>query len=560
MSSRLALAAVAALVVASVACGPGGPRKVGGQPSWRKDDGGDPAKPGAGAISTEPIILAPASRAVLAYNDPPHRPPPSTPLGDAIVAEVAGLAAAAGRTPPLADGRLFAAAAEIASVVPAEGVIPYPVVEFALQHHGIVEPSPHLLVVWGSTTRPALLVEQLRPRLIEALGGDVITRLGVGVATREDGDVVVVALQASHLELAPVPRRLERGGVAPLVGRILGAFRDPEVYVTRDDGTVERLALRVGEGGAIAAELACGGRRGRQQVEVTASDATGSTVLANFPVWCDEEPPARVAAAVALDDVAPVTSAPDAEARMVELVNRDRAAAGLPPLTHDPRVAEVARAHSREMRVTGVVGHVSALTGSAADRVKVAGIRTGLVLENIARAYGIAEAQAGLMNSPGHRANLLSRAATHVGIGIELGDEVADRRELFVTQVFIRVPPPVDPVVAQTRVREQLRAVRGFQDDPALDRIATTYAQALASGVPHGDASRRASRELDAVAARFSRVASMVTALADVEGVDGPAFLGGASFTHLGLGVAQGDHADLGPGALHVVVLLAVAR
>ncbi|MBE7448064.1 MAG: CAP domain-containing protein [Kofleriaceae bacterium] len=85
-------------------------------------------------------------------------------------------------------------------------------------------------------------------------------------------------------------------------------------------------------------------------------------------------------------------------------------------------MAEVARAHSREMRVTGVVGHVSALTGSAADRVKVAGIRTGLVLENIARAYGIAEAQAGLMNSPGHRANLLSRAATHVGIGIELGD------------------------------------------------------------------------------------------------------------------------------------------
>jgi hypothetical protein len=212
------------------------------------------------------------------------------------------------------------------------------------------------------------------------------------------------------------------------------------------------------------------------------------------------------------------------------------------------------------MRVTGIVGHVSAITGSAADRVKVGGIRTGLVLENIARAYGIGEAEAGLMNSPGHRANLLSAGATHIGIGIELGEEVADRREVFVTQVFIRVPPQVDLVVARTRVREQLRAARQFHDSEALDRIAQTYAAGLARGEPNADAARRASRDLDGVAREFSRVASMVTALSDVEGVDAEAFFSGAQFTHVGIGVAQGDHPDLGPGALHVVVLLGYAR
>jgi uncharacterized protein YkwD len=444
--------------------------------------------------------------------------------------------------------------------VPSEGVVPYPLVEFALQHNGIIEPSPHLLVVWGPADDPALIVEQLRPRLVEALGGDPIARIGVGSARRDGGDVVVVALQSSYLEMAPVPRQLGADARAAITAKILGTFKDPDVYVTRDDGNVERLALRVGEGGAIAAELSCARRRGRQQVEITASDATGSTVLANFPVWCAEEPPSRIAAAVARDDAAPITTIEDAEARMLVLVNRDRADANLPPLQLDTRVADVARAHSKEMRVTGVVGHVSALTGTAADRVKVGGIRTGLVLENIARAYGIGEAEAGLMNSPGHRANLLSRSATHVGIGIELGEEVANRRELFVTQVFIRVPPPVDPVLAQTRVREQLRAFGKFNDDASLDQIATRYAQGLATGVPPADAAKRASKELDSVARKFTRVASMVTAISDVESVDAPAFLGGAPYTHVGVGVAQGDHPDLGPGALHVVVLLAVSR
>ena len=35
-------------------------------------------------------------------------------------------------------------------------------VEFALQRNGIIEPSPHLLVVWGDVDRAELIVEQLR--------------------------------------------------------------------------------------------------------------------------------------------------------------------------------------------------------------------------------------------------------------------------------------------------------------------------------------------------------------------------------------------------------------
>ncbi len=549
---------VAMLMTLATAVGCGnGPARVGGQPSWRKQ------APDAGVaiVATGPIELRPSAPGVRLYNEALRTPPPSSPLGDAVIAEIVALTAHTPATAPVADGRLFAAAAELARVVPAEGVVPYPLVEFALQHHGIIEPSPHLLVVWGVVDSPAELVEQLRPRLLEVLADGGITRVGVGAATRPDGDVLVVALQASHVDTQPIPRALAVDATTPIRGRILGSFRDPEVFVTRPDGVVDRVALREGAAGEITSEVRCGGRAGRHQVEITASDQTGSTVLANFPVWCGATPPDRHTAAVTIDDAAPVTTASDAEARMFQLVNQDRASANLPPLAPDPRLADVARAHSREMRVTGVVGHVSTITGSAADRLRVAGVRTGLVLENIARAYGVGEAEAGLMNSPGHRANLLAAGATHLGIGIELGEAVSGRRELFVTQVFIRVPPQVELAGALAEVRTRLRGARPFSDDAGLDRIATTYATALAAGTPHAEASKRAGRDLDQVARRFVRVASMVTAVTDMAAFDPETMFGdGMIFSHVGVGVAQGDHPELGPGAVHVVVLLGMKR
>src|SRR5580704_4165828 len=112
------------------------------------------------------------------------------------------------------------------------------------------------------------------------------------------------------------------------------------------------------------------------------------------------------------------------------------------------------------MRATKVVAHVSPTTGSAADRVRTANIHTAVVLENVARAYGVGEAHDGLMNSPGHRANIMSATATHVGIGVVLGDEISGRRELFVTQVFIRIPPKIDPATVTELVRSRIDVKR----------------------------------------------------------------------------------------------------
>jgi uncharacterized protein YkwD len=556
MSGRAVLLAG---VLAFVACGQG-PRRVGGQPRWRKVEAKGTTV-SAGGVSTSPIIFSPTSTGATRYNDPPFIAAPSSPMGDAITASVDAAAARLKVDPPLADGRLFAAADEIAEVVPDEGVVPYRLVEFAMQHHGIIEPSPHLLVIWGPLDDPAAIVAQLEPRLAELLQTGAGGRLGVGTAQGAQGEgIVVVALQGTSLTTRPIPRALPDGGVIRVEGEVSHGYRDPEVFVTKEDGTVLRARSSANGPKKFAADVDCGREAGRLQIEVTAVDAAGSSVLANFPVWCRQAAPVEITVAPSRDDSEPVATEAEAEARMLELVNLDRAANGLPTLQWDERTAEVARAHSREMLATGQVAHVSTRTGNAADRVRAAGIKSAAVLENIARAYGVGEAEEGLMNSPGHRANLLSKAVTHVGVGITFGEEVAGRREMFVTQVFIRVTPKIDVDVVTEQVRGAITDVKALGGDKTLDAVARDLADALARGEDRKAASAKASKQLEKLGGKYAKVGSVITTVADLDALDAKNLVGDTIATHVGIGIAQGTHDELGEGAIFVVLLLGVAR
>jgi uncharacterized protein YkwD len=530
-----------------------GPQQVGTQPSWR--GGGGAAT--AAQPASRPVVFAPDGQAATRYNEPLVAPPPS-PLGDAVIAAVRTAATSMHLPPPAADARLFRACSELAAIVPEEGVVGYSLVEFALQRNGIVEPSPHLLVVWGDISQPQVIVDQLRPKLAEILADGATARLGVGAVKRlADGTgAVVFALQGSGLATGPIARSVPAYGSFPIDAVIDARYHDPEVFVTHDDGTTERLALRTGRASAFTSTVECGNRSGKQQVEITASDAAGSTVLANFPVWCGAEPPASFTFAPTDDGV--VTSASDAEKRLFALLNRDRLAAHLPELEWDEHVADVARAHSEDMHHTKIVAHISPTTGSASDRVRAADIHTAVVLENVARAYGVGEAHEGLMNSPGHRANILSASATRVGIGVVLGDDVSGRREMFVTQVFIRVPPKVDYAQTAELVRSRVSAARPqVANDVRLTSVAQSLAEQLAAGVSRDAAWPSVRKQLDQYPSVWARVGSVVEAVAELSGVDGKALLGDQKPDDIGVGVAQGNHPDIGANAIYIVVLMA---
>jgi uncharacterized protein YkwD len=123
---------------------------------------------------------------------------------------------------------------------------------------------------------------------------------------------------------------------------------------------------------------------------------------------------------------------PDLEARMLELINGERSSQGLSPLRADPELAEVARAHSRDMFARSYFSHISPEGLEPFDRMRKAKVRFLTAGENLALAQTLPSAHQGLMNSPGHRANILRVSYGRVGIGILDGG----RYGLMVTQKF----------------------------------------------------------------------------------------------------------------------------
>jgi uncharacterized protein YkwD len=114
------------------------------------------------------------------------------------------------------------------------------------------------------------------------------------------------------------------------------------------------------------------------------------------------------------------------EAATLCLINRERAAHGERALKSDPRLEQAAYDHSRDMVARDYFEHVSPGGQTPLQRIRASGfIPAGhgfAVSENVA--WGTlwlatpAEIVRAWMESPGHRAVLLSRSYSYTGIGV----------------------------------------------------------------------------------------------------------------------------------------------
>src|SRR5206468_10159398 len=125
---------------------------------------------------------------------------------------------------------------------------------------------------------------------------------------------------------------------------------------------------------------------------------------------------------------------PVAERQMFDLVNEERTAVGLRALIWDDRLLPVARKHSEEMFRLKYFAHQSPVSGSPFDRLKAAGITYSRAGENLAYAQSVSVAHRGLMQSQGHRENILRPEFTNIAIGvISAGPYGRMFTQLFVT-------------------------------------------------------------------------------------------------------------------------------
>jgi uncharacterized protein YkwD len=110
-------------------------------------------------------------------------------------------------------------------------------------------------------------------------------------------------------------------------------------------------------------------------------------------------------------------------ARVLDLTNAERQKAGLPPLVLNTQLSQAAQQYSQVLSRDSCFAHTCGPVPDMVQRVLQAGYGNwSAVGENIAAGYTSPEALvAGWMNSPGHRANILSPKYREIGIGLVNG-------------------------------------------------------------------------------------------------------------------------------------------
>lgn len=152
------------------------------------------------------------------------------------------------------------------------------------------------------------------------------------------------------------------------------------------------------------------------------AQTTPGTTTAKAPITTSQEPAkaptTTTAPAPAQTPAATTGSVNEFEKKVFELVNQERAKAGLKALQLDTKLSEVARAKSADMKNKGYFSHQSPTYGSPFDMMKQFGITYKTAGENIAKGQKTPEeVMKAWMNSDGHRKNIMSADFTHIGVG-----------------------------------------------------------------------------------------------------------------------------------------------
>lgn len=123
------------------------------------------------------------------------------------------------------------------------------------------------------------------------------------------------------------------------------------------------------------------------------------------------------------------------EDEVLRLVNQERVKSGLQTLKANWQASRVARIKSQDMINNGYFGHTSPIYGSPFKMLESYGLKFSAAAENIAKGQRTAqEVMNAWMNSPGHRANILGKSFTELGVGAAKDSNGT----LYWTQLFLK--------------------------------------------------------------------------------------------------------------------------
>ena len=345
-------------------------------------------------------------------------------------------------------------------------------IEYRLHRAGVSTPSARY-AIFRASSLDTLVTELKRGHVPFHM--QPATHLGLGVFSKGLLPKVLFVTLISREKrtiLEPFPTLPVYGKTYWLAGAVEQGLTAPTLIVTLPNGEVKERALELSSKGEFKTKVRFTNGRGKYSIEIVAKGALGPTVLDLMHCYAGVEgypaPPSRETSVPTPSDLQ------QAERLMFEMINRARGQARLSRLDYDERLAKVARGHSEDMERNRFFAHISPTRGDLAQRMERAGIKAKAFTENLSANRDLGAAHRGLMDSPGHRRNILDPNATHVGVGVVRGD--GDR--LVMTQNFSSEFPTYNTASLADDFREAVNDARAdarlrrLKSNDALARIA----------------------------------------------------------------------------------------
>ncbi len=363
------------------------------------------------------------------------------PIERRVLKVVTGAFAAHGEPAPSLAGALVQACRSAADAIltePQAASTPE-IVRASLEFHGVTDLTTYPFTIPCGEEGPS--PGELQAIVATHLRGRGVTHMGAGVSQgldREGRRLLLLVFLQQRVALDPFPRATEWGQPLALSGAVPPDSGFPRVLVATPAGRVLDAEVYVGDGTQFWAPLEFAHGPGRYLVEVLSADRHGPQVANLFAVHVGEPAP-RVPELRVLPPDPPDATPASLEARMLELLNRDRLRFGLSPLRPEPRLAAAARDHSADMARRDYFGHACPEGEGVTARLSRRNVATRLSAEVISIATSTSKGHADLMRSPSHRRAMLDPRMTHAGVGIVPVDEGASRR-LVITEIFAVLP------------------------------------------------------------------------------------------------------------------------
>jgi uncharacterized protein YkwD len=190
----------------------------------------------------------------------------------------------------------------------------------------------------------------------------------------------------------------------------------------------------------------------------------------------------KVASAIS-PDIPFIESELQAEQDLLQLANRSRLRAGVPPLSLDSGLSQAARIHAQAMLEARRLSHQFADEPGLPERLAdMTNLQLDQAGENVALDYDAEHGHEHLMLSPPHRANLLNPAYNVVGLGVVRGGD-----RLYIVQDFGHAVPGYSMDEVKEKVAAAVTQIRRSSRTRELPRHDVPEADEYACSMAHAN-------------------------------------------------------------------------